>query len=69
MVDVDLNDVQILTTLDVDLAQVSYVKEIKSQNTYLKYGLILTFLVTGGLLIYLKHKNKKNRKDVDLSYE
>ena len=40
MVDVDLYDMQILTTQEVDLAQVSYVKEIKSQNTYLKYGLL-----------------------------
>ncbi|MAB49340.1 MAG: hypothetical protein CMC05_11985 [Flavobacteriaceae bacterium] len=59
MVDVDLYDMQILTTQEVDLAQVSYVKEIKSQNTYLKYGLLVSGVLICGLILYLNHNNRK----------
>ena len=52
MVDVDLYDIQILTSKDIDLAQVAYVKEVESQNNYLKYGLVIGGVLILGILIY-----------------
>ncbi|WP_426431146.1 hypothetical protein ACPX19_02025 [Winogradskyella sp. HB-48] len=63
MVDVDLYDVQILTSQEVDLTQVSHVKEIQSQNIYLKYGLVTVGVVFTALLFYLNYENKKSKSD------
>ncbi|MCB0463285.1 MAG: hypothetical protein KDC81_11330 [Flavobacteriaceae bacterium] len=62
MVDVDFYDVQILTSLDVDLAQVSHVKEVEDENTYLKYGLMIGGVLIVGLLIYSLYNSPKNKK-------
>ncbi|MCK8480952.1 hypothetical protein [Psychroserpens algicola] len=53
MVDIDLHNIQILTSQDIDLVQVSHVKEIESQNVYLKYGLIASGVFVCGILLYL----------------
>lgn len=63
MVDVDLYDIQILTSQDVDLIQVSNVKEIQSQNIYLKYGLITVGLVFTVVLFYSNYEYKKSKND------
>ena len=52
MVDVDLYDIQILTSQDIDPVQVSHVKEVEHQNWYLKYGLVVSAALIFGLLIY-----------------
>ena len=65
MVDIDLNDIQILTSQDIDLAQVSHIKKVESQNNYLKYGLVFTFILLGGFIYYnfsLQTQNNNNVK-------
>ncbi|MFD2917256.1 hypothetical protein [Psychroserpens luteus] len=52
MVDIDLHNIQILTSQDIDLVQVSHVKEVEMQNNYLKYGLAIGGVLIIGLLIY-----------------
>ena len=62
MVDIDLNDIQILTSQDIDLAQVSHFKKVESQNNYLKYGLVFSFILFGGL-IYYNHSLSRSKKN------
>lgn len=61
MVDIDLHNIQILNSQDIDLAQVSHVKEIESQNNYLKYGLVIGGVILIGLIIYTFNKSKDNK--------
>lgn len=62
MIDVDLHNIQILTSQDIDLVQVSHVKAMESQNNYLKYGLIATGILSFGFLYYLFLDSKKDKK-------
>jgi hypothetical protein len=63
MIDVDLENIQILSSQDIDLTQVSHVKEIESQNTYLKYGLIVSGAIIFGLLIYSLTNIDRQKRD------
>jgi hypothetical protein len=62
MVDIDLNDIHILSSQDIDLAKVSHVKNVESQNASLKYGLIVCCIFIGGFLFYLYRENRNNLK-------
>jgi hypothetical protein len=52
-----------LTSQDIDLAQVSHVKKIESQNSYLKYGLVVSSALIFGLLIYRLNNIDRPKKD------
>lgn len=61
MVDVDLYDVQILTSQEFDKGQIAYVEKVESNNEILKYGLIFSGVLFCGLIVYLWHENKKQK--------
>jgi uncharacterized membrane protein len=62
MIDIDLNDVQILTSREIDMGQVAYVEKVESNNEILKYGLIFSGVLFCSFLLYLWHENKKQNE-------
>lgn len=62
MVDIDLENIQILTSKDIDMVELSNVKELNKENTYLKYGLIISFFLIIGFSAYVIQK-KNDEKD------
>jgi hypothetical protein len=62
MVDVDLENIQILTPKDIDMVELTNVKQIKYENTYLKYGLIISGLIFVGFFAYIMRK-RNDEKD------
>ncbi|GAA0740289.1 hypothetical protein [Gaetbulibacter jejuensis] len=63
MVDIDLENIQMLTPKDIDTVELTNVKQIKSQNTYLKYGLIISGFIFVGFLAYNMHKKNNLRRN------
>ncbi len=62
MVDIDLSDIQILTSHDVDLTQVAHIKKVESQNNYLKYGLVFSLVISLSFLSYHIYNKSKETK-------
>jgi hypothetical protein len=62
MVDVDLYDIQILTSQEIDMGRVAYVEKVESNNEILKYGLVFSGVLFCGLLVYLWHENEKYKR-------
>ena len=58
MVDLDLENIQMLTPKDIDMIELANVKQLNDENTYLKYGLIISVLLIIGFSAYvIKKKN------------
>lgn len=62
MVDIDLNDVQILTSQHIDKGQVDYVEKVEFKNKILKYGLIFSGVLFCAIIVCLWHANEKQKR-------
>lgn len=53
MIDTDLHGIHVMSSKEISLVELDNVKQINSQNTYLKYGLIISGFVLVGFLAYI----------------
>jgi hypothetical protein len=65
MVDLDLENISMISTTDIDLATIAYVKQVEKDNVTLRNSLIITSIIFTGIIMYMfyrsdKEKNNKN---------
>lgn len=71
MIDTDLYDIEIFSTQDINMVELSNVNQLKQENKYLKYGIIIIGIALVGFTAYSIHEKNSLRRStiaVDENY-
>ncbi|GAB4155246.1 MAG: hypothetical protein Tsb0033_04230 [Winogradskyella sp.] len=62
MIDTDLYDIEILSSQELNMVELSNVRQLKQENKYLKYGIIVIGIALFGFTAYSIHKKNYSRR-------
>lgn len=71
MIDTDLYDIEILSSQDINMVELSNVRQLKQENKFLKYGIIIIGIALVGFTAFSIHEKKtlrRNTSAVDENY-
>ncbi|WP_243472758.1 hypothetical protein [Winogradskyella sp. MH6] len=71
MIDTDLYDIEILSPQDINMVELSNVRQLKQENKFLKYGIIIIGLALVGFTaynLYQKNTLRRNASSLDENY-
>ncbi len=64
MIDTDLYDIEILSSQDLNMVELSNVRQLKQESNYLKYGLLITGISLIGFLSYYVYENNRRIRSI-----
>jgi hypothetical protein len=64
MIDTDLYDIEILSSQDLNMVELSNVRQLKQENKFLRYGIIIIGLALVGFTAYSLQKKNNLRRNI-----
>lgn len=61
MIDTDLYNIEILSSQDLNMVELSNVRQLKQENKFLRYGIIIIGIALVGFTAYSMHEKKSLR--------
>lgn len=63
MVDIDLENISMINTTDIDLTTIAYVKQVEKDNETLRNGLIAVSIIFTGIIMYMFYRSEKEKSN------